>query len=382
MANLDLKQLRQKIDHLDNQLAQVFEARLELVRQVARYKQEQGLKVRDNSREAVVLAQCATRVKNPAYVAGLQQLMQQIMTISRELETADMQEQQAGRPAAAMPPQEPTVLTVGYQGVPGAYSQVALTQYFAGYQVQEKNYPLFEDVALAVSKGELDYGVLPIENSSTGGITEVYDLLRRYACFIVGEKLVRVEHHLLGYPGTKLDQVREVYSHPQGFAQCREFFKRYPEMQTIPYYNTAKGAELVAQQKTDYMAAVAGQQAAERYGLAILAPGINANKHNYTRFFVIAKTMPVTPAANKLTLVVALKHEPGSLHQLLGHFTASGLNMLSIESRPIEGKSWEYFFHLDLSGNLAEPQVQKALQALTADGVEYKILGNYVAADQ
>ncbi|MEG1160343.1 MAG: chorismate mutase, partial [Acidaminococcaceae bacterium] len=157
MANLDLKQLRQKIDHLDNELAQVFEARLELVRQVARYKQEQGLKVRDNSREAVVLAQCATRVKNPAYVAGLQQLMQQIMTISRELETADMQEQQAGRPAAAMPPQEPTVLTVGYQGVPGAYSQVALTQYFADYQVQEKNYPLFEDVALAVSKGELDY---------------------------------------------------------------------------------------------------------------------------------------------------------------------------------------------------------------------------------
>ncbi|WP_308664468.1 prephenate dehydratase [uncultured Acidaminococcus sp.] len=270
-------------------------------------------------------------------------------------------------------------IPVGYQGVPGAYSHLALRQYFAGRPVEARNYMLFEDVINAVMKGEIRYGVLPIENSSTGGITEVYDLVRRYGVFIVGEKIVKVEHCLLAWPGAKLEDIREVYSHPQGFSQCRTFFKEHPAMRQFNYFNTAKAAELVAEKKTGYMAAVAGAQAAEQYGLAILARGINTNQSNYTRFIVISRERELVPEADKITLIVSLKHQPGSLYRVLSHFARYQINMTNIESRPIPGRPWEYYFHMDITGHLTDPAVRQALADLPEDTTECKILGNYPA---
>ncbi|CDE92484.1 MULTISPECIES: prephenate dehydratase [Acidaminococcus] len=270
-------------------------------------------------------------------------------------------------------------IPVGYQGVPGAYSHLALRQYFAGRPVEARNYMLFEDVINAVMKGEIRYGVLPIENSSTGGITEVYDLVRRYGAFIVGEKIVKVEHCLLAWPGAKLEDIREVYSHPQGFSQCRTFFKEHPAMRQFNYFNTAKAAELVAEKKTGYMAAVAGAQAAEQYGLAILARGINTNQSNYTRFIVISRERELVPEADKITLIVSLKHQPGSLYRVLSHFARYQINMTNIESRPIPGRPWEYYFHMDITGHLTDPAVRQALADLPEDTTECKILGNYPA---
>ena len=270
-------------------------------------------------------------------------------------------------------------IPVGYQGVPGAYSHLTLRQYFAGRPVEARNYMLFEDVINAVMKGEIRYGVLPIENSSTGGITEVYDLVRRYGAFIVGEKIVKVEHCLLAWPGAKLEDIREVYSHPQGFSQCRTFFKEHPAMRQFNYFNTAKAAELVAEKKTGYMAAVAGAQAAEQYGLAILARGINTNQSNYTRFIVISRERELVPEADKITLIVSLKHQPGSLYRVLSHFARYQINMTNIESRPIPGRPWEYYFHMDITGHLTDPAVRQALADLPEDTTECKILGNYPA---
>jgi chorismate mutase/prephenate dehydratase len=270
-------------------------------------------------------------------------------------------------------------IPVGYQGVPGAYSHLALRQYFAGRPVEARNYMLFEDVINAVMKGEIRYGVLPIENSSTGGITEVYDLVRRYGAFIVGEKIVKVEHCLLAWPGAKLEDIREVYSHPQGFSQCRTFFKEHPAMRQFNYFNTAKAAELVAEKKTGYMAAVAGAQAAEQYGLVILARGINTNQSNYTRFIVISRERELVPEADKITLIVSLKHQPGSLYRVLSHFARYQINMTNIESRPIPGRPWEYYFHMDITGHLTDPAVRQALADLPEDTTECKILGNYPA---
>ena len=270
-------------------------------------------------------------------------------------------------------------IPVGYQGVPGAYSHLALRQYFAGRPVEARNYMLFEDVINAVMKGEIRYGVLPIENSSTGGITEVYDLVRRYGAFIAGEKIVKVEHCLLAWPGAKLEDIREVYSHPQGFSQCRTFFKEHPAMRQFNYFNTAKAAELVAEKKTGYMAAVAGAQAAEQYGLVILARGINTNQSNYTRFIVISRERELVPEADKITLIVSLKHQPGSLYRVLSHFARYQINMTNIESRPIPGRPWEYYFHMDITGHLTDPAVRQALADLPEDTTECKILGNYPA---
>jgi chorismate mutase/prephenate dehydratase len=270
-------------------------------------------------------------------------------------------------------------IQVGYQGVEGAYGHIAAETYFAEKDVTIQNFLSFEDVVNAVAEEKIKYGVLPIENSSTGGITEVYDLIRRYNCYIVGEQCIKVEHCLLACPGSRIEDITEVYSHPQGFAQCRPFFRQYPQMQLLNYYNTAKAAELVAEKKTKHMAAVAGAQAARRYGLEILAKGINANTSNYTRFFVIAKNPKTSIKANKITVVVALKHEPGSLYRMLGCFANNNINMLNIESRPIAGRPWEYFFHIDVSGNLADTNVKKAMLEVKKDVVYRKILGNYVS---
>ncbi|MDP0494255.1 MAG: prephenate dehydratase [Fusobacterium sp. JB021] len=267
---------------------------------------------------------------------------------------------------------------VGYQGVEGAYSHLAIEEYFKDENIEEFNYSIFEDVLEAVSKGEIEYGILPIENSSTGGITEVYDLIRQYNCFIIGEKIIKVDHNLLAYPGTKLEDIREVYSHPQGFAQCRGFFKEHPKMKQIPYYNTARGAKLVSEEKKNYMGAVAGKQAAKRYNLEILASNINANKNNYTRFFIISKKMIKNEKANKITMVVTLKHEPGSLYKLLGCFSNYNMNMENIESRPIAEEPWQYFFHIDVTGNLEEENVREALEKMKEFVSEYKVLGNYI----
>ncbi len=271
------------------------------------------------------------------------------------------------------------IIPVGYQGVPGAYSHLALQQYFEGKLVRAQNFMIFEDVVAAVMDGTVRYGVLPIENSSTGGITEVYDHVRRYGAFIVGEKIVKVEHCLLGLPGAKMEDITEVYSHPQGFSQCRDFFKEHPAMRQFNYYNTAKAAEMVAEKKELHKAAVAGAQAAEQYGLAILARGINTNQSNYTRFIIISRQQELAPDADKITLIVSLKHQPGSLYRVLSHFARYQINMTNIESRPIPGQPWEYYFHIDITGHLTDEPVQKALVDLPEDTTECKILGNYRA---
>jgi len=377
MEKLDLVKIRKDIDCIDSDIARLFEKRMETVNKVAEYKKENKLPARDKKREAVVLDKCKQRVQNSAYADGLRKIMAQIMDISVEREEKLLGETNATTPIVVP---EGAPIPVGYQGVAGAYSYLAVKKYFNNVNVIIHNFTLFEDVAKAVQEGKIKYGVLPIENSSTGGITEVYDLIRRYGCYIVGEQCVKVEHNLMAWPGTNLDNITEVYSHPQGFSQCRPFFRQYPHMQQIPYFNTAKGAELVSQKKTSYMAAVTSKEAANIYGLEILAAGINANTNNYTRFFIIAAEPVESKEADKITMVVALKHEPGSLYRMLGYFAAGGLNLLNIESRPIEGKSWEYFFHIDVSGNLNEEKVKKALREIKQETIECKILGNYVAA--
>ncbi|MFA7067410.1 MAG: prephenate dehydratase [Acidaminococcaceae bacterium] len=373
---LDLGKIRTDIDRIDEEIAHLFEERMETVNKVAEYKKANNLPVRDEAREAVVLGKCKQRVQNSAYADGLRKIMAQIMDISVDQEKKLLAETKARKSVIWS---QGTVVPVGYQGVAGAYSYLAVKKYFAKADISISNYMLFEDVTKAVREGKIKYGVLPIENSSTGGITEVYDLIRQYNCYIIGEQCIKVEHNLMAWPGTKLENITEVYSHPQGFSQCRPFFRQYPKMQQIPYFNTAKGAELVSKEKTNYMAAVTSKEAASIYGLEILAAGINANTNNYTRFFIIAAEPVKSKEANKITMVVALKHEPGSLYRLLSYFQAGGLNLLNIESRPIEGKSWEYFFHIDVSGNLEESPVQEALEKIKKEATECKILGNYIA---
>lgn len=264
-------------------------------------------------------------------------------------------------------------------GVPASYSDQAMQSYFEGIPITPSYCDHFEDVMKAVSRGEARYGVVPIENSSTGGITEVYDLIQKYNCAVVGEKCIKIEHYLLGLPGASLSEIRMVYSHPQGFAQCRDFFNAHPDWKKVPYFSTSKSAEKVKLDGQLDQAAVASRLAGERYGLSVLAEAICSNHTNFTRFFIIAAEPEENPHADKITLVIAVRHEPGALYHVLGYFFYGGMNMTHIESRPMEGRPFKYFFHIDVMGNLKDASNAHTIHGLSAMCTYFRVLGNYVS---
>lgn len=269
------------------------------------------------------------------------------------------------------------ILRVGCYGAKGSYTYEAMGQQFGDKPREESYFPLFEDVMQAVKEGDVDYGVVPIENSSTGGITEVYDLIRRYNCAVVGEQIVKIEHNLIALPGTKLEDIDTVFSHPQGFAQCRPFFNKHRNWTLKPYFSTSRSAEKVAEDKKKNQAAVASKTAARLYGLEVIAENIFFNSSNYTRFFIIGPKMEITEKSDKITLVLAVRHEPGALYHVLGYFFYGGMNMTHLESRPMEGRPFEYFFHIDVMGRLEDPANAQTLRGLKSMSTYFHILGNY-----
>ncbi|PKM95198.1 MAG: bifunctional chorismate mutase/prephenate dehydratase [Firmicutes bacterium HGW-Firmicutes-1] len=266
-------------------------------------------------------------------------------------------------------------LTVGYQGVAGSFSEEALYNYFPN-DVDTKNFEQFEDVFIGLDKGVIHYGVLPIENSSTGAISAVYDLLNQYDCFIVGETYVKPIQNLLGIKGSKMTDLKEVYSHPQGFEQSKTFLSSY-QWKLIPYYNTARSAEYIKEQNNITIGAIASKKAAELYGLDILAENINCNQHNTTRFVIIGKSLKVNNVCDKISVVLSTKHQAGALYNTLKHFASNNINLLKIESRPVQHTPWEYYFYIDFEGNVDEPYVAKTIEQMKIDCHHFKLLGNY-----
>jgi len=266
-------------------------------------------------------------------------------------------------------------LTVGYQGVPGSFSEEALYNYFPN-DVDTKHYDQFEDVFIALEREEVHYCVLPIENSSTGAIATVYDLLNQYNSYIVGETYVRPIQNLLGIKGATLDDIKEVYSHPQGFEQSKTFLSKY-QWRHIPYYNTAKSAEYIMQQNDVSIGAIASKKASELYGLTVLAENINCNKHNTTRFIILGKSLKVNNICDKISVVLSTKHQAGALYDTLKHFAMNHINLLKIESRPVQHTPWEYYFYIDFEGNIEDPVVAKTVDQMKIDCHHFKLLGNY-----
>ena len=221
-----------------------------------------------------------------------------------------------------------------------------------------------EDIFLALREGRADYGVLPIENSSTGSISQVYDLLAQYGAYIVGEQTVRVEHCLVALPGACLDGIREVCSHEQGLRQCAEFLKAHPDWRAVPRLNTAESAKYVAERGDLTLAAICSRRAARLYGLDILAERIHFNAQNDTRFVVVSGDgAPGGLRQGERPFV--LPHRSGSLHEIMTIFAVNGLNMMKLESRPIVGRSWEYLFFVDFTGDLAAPGMDGVLLELS-----------------
>jgi chorismate mutase / prephenate dehydratase len=270
------------------------------------------------------------------------------------------------------------VITVAFQGEPGAYSESAVYQFF-GSEAQAKPCRDFRDVFEGVKCKEVAAGVVPVENSLEGSINQNYDLFFRYDLKVCGEVIVKIAHCLIVNPGTSMDQIKAVYSHPQALAQCRSFLEKM-KWEIIPTYDTAGSVKIIKEQKLQNAAAIASQQAAELHGMQILAKDIADNKENYTRFFVLSTEDSAPTGKDKTSVIFSAKHEPGSLFHALEEFAKRNINLTRIESRPTKKTAWEYNFYLDFEGHQTEPQSIEALKALEEHAIFVRILGSYPKA--
>ena len=380
----DLSEIRESINEVDQSLAQLFEKRMELVALVAEYKIENDIPILNSEREKQVIDRALESLRDKSLSREMEIFFNELMAISREYQSRYIDEkfvaQTRGSDEAwgisALASRETKKLKIGFQGVEGSFSEEALLNYF-GREAMTSSFRFFEDVFMAIDRGYVDYGILPVENSSTGSVNEVYDLLRKYGCHINGEIVLKVKQNLLGVKGASMEDIKEVYSHSQGFQQSAEFFKEHPSWKLIPYHNTALGAKLVSEAGDISRAAVASERAAAIYGLDILKENLNFNSKNYTRFVIVGKDLELDESSDKISVVLTVRHKAGSLCDVLRLFSQEGLNLLKIESRPIMDKSWEYFFHLDFEGNLQDPHVSRIMDQIRSRTTYFKILGNY-----
>ncbi len=374
---LDLKEARKNIDAIDKQIVELFEKRMLEANAVAEYKRKTGKAVYDKEREDEKLEHLGQLSSNEFNKKAITELFSQIMSISRKYQytvlpqTSKLADFKKAEELPAGPDTK-----VCYFGVPGAHTHQAMENFF-GEEITGISCPTFQIVMEAVEQGEADYGVLPIENSSTGGITANYDLLLNYSNCIVGQYVNRIEQCLLALPGVAMDELRTVYSHPQGLLQCSGFLKEHPELDQIEFSNTATAAKKVAEDRERSQAAIAAKRAAKEYGLQVLKEGIQQERNNSTRFIVIGREPIYLADSNKIALCIELSHECGTLYRILSHFLFNGLNMTQIESRPMKGKNWEYRFFIDIEGNLEDPSVQNALRGIKEEAKSVRVLGNF-----
>ncbi|CAH2213837.1 prephenate dehydratase [Tepidibacter aestuarii] len=374
--------LRKEIDCIDKELIKLFEKRMEKVLEIAEYKYENNFPILNIYREEQVLSKNTNYIKNKYFQKSAQEFLKNIMDISRSIQEdqlsnyIDISDKKKHKTKNTIYKNKENEYIVGFQGVHGSFSEQALIEYF-GEEAKTKNLNEFEDVFKALKNDKIDYGVLPIENSSTGGISEIYDLLRKYGLYIIGEKCLKVDHNLLVIKGTKIEDIKEVYSHSQAFQQSSEFFKGYPDWKLIPYSNTAISAKFIKNENSKTKAAVSSKKAAQLYDLDILESNINFNQSNYTRFIVIGKNLEISNDCNKISILFSISHKPGTLFNILKYFAQNNLNMTKIESRPIIDKSWEYFFYIDFEGCLRDEVVKETIKLIEKESIYFKLLGNY-----
>lgn len=273
-------------------------------------------------------------------------------------------------------------MILGFQGIDGAYSQAALFSHF-GNGVQTKGFETFEDVVAAVKRKEISAGLLPIENSIVGSISENIDLLIREDLFIISEVYLRIRHHLLGIKGCQISGIKKALSHPAALSQCKDYL-RMNNIQSVPSYDTAGAAKIISEQQDPTLSAIASKHCSELYNLDILAQDIQSFKNNFTRFFVVVskEEAPKDLRREKTTFVFQTYHRPGALVEILHILSKHTINMTKLESRPIPENPWQYQFFVDIDGGLYDPAVLAAMAEIGSSTPWHKVLGSYPRGDQ
>lgn len=372
----DISELRKHIDEIDRQIVEQFIKRLSVAKEVAEYKKESGKAVYDKKREQEKIEKLSLAADDDFQKEDIRELFSQIMSISRKLQYRLIDSYDKDIEYEMIDELPMDKKTVVYFGTSGSYAQKAMEEYF-GKETDSFARDSFQGVMDALKEGSAQYGVLPIENSSTGGISDIYDLLVKYDNTIIGEQIVKIDQALLALPGAGLDDIKTVYSHPQGIKQCADFLKANPQITAEEISSTAAGAKKVKDDNDITEAAIAGIQAAELFGLNVLREKINFASNNSTRFIIITGKKMYLKRADRVSICFELPHECGSLYNMLSHISYNHLNMTNIESRPIVGRRWEYRFFIDFEGSLSDPAVKNMLNGMRAEASDFRILGNY-----
>jgi len=354
---MNLEDLRKKIDDVDAGIVELIGERIKIAEEIGQDKKEKNKLIEDREREYGVLQ----NVKNIAGSKNINQgdvenIYKQIIVACKRIQGVE----------------------VAFQGELGAYSEEAASRFF-GSSTQVKPHESLEEVFKVVATEEIQFGVVPIENSLEGSISRVYDLLLDSALMVCGEIELRVIHCLIGSPEAGLDTIKRIYSHPQALAQCRSFLKHL-NCELIPTYNTAASVKLIKEKKEPDSAAIGSARAAEIYGMKVIAREIEDNPNNFTRFFILSKEDSPPSGNDKTSIVFSAKDRPGALYNSLKEFASRNINLTKLESRPTRQKPWEYNFYLDFVGHREDKAAQETLGSVEKTSIFLKVLGSYPKA--
>ncbi|MBR5262210.1 MAG: chorismate mutase [Clostridia bacterium] len=375
---MDIKDLRQEIDTIDNELVALFEKRMRTASAIADYKRANGLPVSDKGREREVINKVTSKVSDE-FSEYTRVLYQTIFDVScsyqRSINSKKSDLLEKIEAVIAETPQvRPQRATVACQGVEGAYSQHACDKLFTYPSIMY--FGGFEDVFKAVDSGLCRYGILPVENSAAGTVNQVYDLMSKYNFYITHSTRLYIEHKLLANSGASISTIKEIYSHEQALNQCSAFLKELG-VKIIPCKNTAEAAKIVAESGRTDIAAIGSKDCAELYGLRVLSGNVLNTQNNYTRFICISKTPEIYPGAKKTSLMLSIPHKPGSLYNIIARFAALGLNLTKLESRPITGSNFEFMFYFDIDASVYSPEFKELIAELENDCEAFTYLGSY-----
>ena len=376
---MELKELRSEIDKIDDELVRLFGARMEIAAKIADYKKENNLPILVPSREREKLQDIAKKA-SPDMVNYTRVLYSMLFELSRSYQSKcnDDRTQLYHQIADAIentPKLFPQAPMVACQGVEGAYSQIACEKIFKNpFIMYFKN---FNAVFNAIEQGLCQYGILPLENSTAGSVKKVYDLMIRHNFSIVRTFRLKVDHNLLVKPGTKLSDIKEIYSHEQALNQCSSFLHELTGVTVVPVANTAIAAEMVSNSDRRDIAAISSRNCAELYGLENIAPSIQDKGNNRTRFICISKNLEIYPGSDKTSIMMILPHKPGALYKVLARLYTLGINVTKLESRPIPDREFEFMFYFDLETSIYSEEFIQLMCELDELCEEFKYLGSY-----
>ena len=377
---MDINDLRGEIDNIDSQLVELFKKRMDTAADIAKYKLLNNLPVYDKQRERELLSK-VSQISGEEYENYTLRLYSQILELSKAYQSKIIKTPSAlyEKISAAIDNKEkmqfPEKAIVACQGVEGAYSSLACEKIFRTPSIMFVD--SFDSVFSAVSQGLCQYGVLPIENSTAGSVNRVYDLMDKQHFYIVKCVRLKINHSLLAKKGTKLENIKEIYSHDMAIAQTADFLAEHPEIKVIPCENTAVAAKKVADSERDDIAAISSAECAALYGLDVLEESVQNREDNYTRFICISKKLEIYPGADKTSLMLTLPHKPGALYNLLSMFSALDINLLKLESRPLDGRDFEFMFYFDVEASVYSEKFLQMITELPSATESFSYLGSY-----